>query len=261
MATEPPQRSVDAGRVLGRGFEALKANFLPFFGFALLLSGVPGFLNTWFTAAAAERLDAAVFASSSYWLTLGATLAGSFLGGALLQGVLTRSTILQLGGRPPDIAGSALLGLRLLLPIVGISICVGFLIVGGFILLVVPAIIVWCAFSVSVPALVEEQGGVFASMGRSRALTRGARLQIFLLGVLFWIFALVIGGVASVVTGVSVSATPGRIMPDPLIAGLGNGLAASLTNLIGTVVIAALYVELREVREGASTSDLAQVFG
>ena len=147
-----------------------------------------------------------------------------------------------------------------MLPIIGISICVAFVIGIGFICLIVPGIILWCVFSVSVPALVEERRGVFGSMGRSRELSRGARLQIFLLGVLFWVFSLVIGGVFSVVTGMAGFA-PGQIMPDPLIAGVGNGLATSLTNVISTVIIAALYVELREVKEGATTSDLAEVFG
>jgi len=261
MASEPPKRSIDAGRVLGRGFEALKANFLPFFAVALLLVGIPGFLNTYLTLSSFDPLDPVrTFGSSNYWLILVATMFGGFLGATLLQGVLTRSTILQLGGRDPDLGASAMLALRLVLPIIGISFCVGFLIIGGIILLIVPGVMVWCAFSVSVPALVEERRGVFASMARSRDLTRGARLQIFLLGVLFWIFSMVIGGVVSVVTGAT-GLYPGGMMADPLIAGLGNGLGTSLTSVISTVVIAALYVELREVKEGASTSDLAEVFG
>ena len=260
MATEPPKPNIDVGRVVSRGFTALKANFLPFFGFSLVLAGLPGFLQGYLSVFNVEALAAGSFSPLDYF---GAALLGAaatFLGFALLQGVLTRSTILTLGGREADPGGSALYALRLVLPIIGISICVGFLIVCGFILLIVPGIMVWCALSVAVPVLVEERQGVFDSISRSRDLTRGSRLQIFLLGVLFWVFSAVIGGVVSVVTGASMFPMPGAL-PNPLILGLGQGLAASLTNVISTVLLAALYVELREVKEGAATDRLADVFG
>ena len=107
MASEPPKRNVDVGRVIGRGFEALKANFLPFFGFALLLVGLPGFASTYIAASRINTLDPNLIFTSTYWLTVfGGGLIG-FLGTTLLQGVLTRSTILQLGGRDPDVPGSA----------------------------------------------------------------------------------------------------------------------------------------------------------
>jgi hypothetical protein len=261
MASEPPKPNIDLGRVIGRGFNVLKANFLPFFGFALLLAGLPGFFQV-YLAGGFGREDLLTGAISLPFY-LGALLLGtavSFLSLALLQGVLTRSTILALGGRESDPGGSAVHALRLVLPIIGISICVGLLIVCGFILLVVPGIMVWCALSVAIPVLVEERKDVFDSISRSRDLTRGSRLSIFLLGVLVWIISVVIGGVVSVLTGATMFPTAGA-MPNILILALGQGLAASLTNVINTVFIAALYVELREVKEGVATDLLADVFG
>jgi hypothetical protein len=259
MASEPPKPNIDIGRVIGRGFEALKANFLPFFGFALLLVGLPTFCQTYLAASRINTLDPALIFTSTYWLTVFGGAFVTFAGGILLQGVLTRSTILQLSGRAPDLPGSALLALRLVLPILGISICVGFLIVIGFICLIVPGIILWCVFSVSVPALVEERAGVFGSIGRSRELTRGSRLYIFLLGVLIWVFSLIIGGVLGAIgASAGYGLSPG--LPDPLYSGLAQGLAAALTQVISTVFIAALYVELREVKEGAGANQLAEVF-
>ena len=37
MATTAPVQKIDIGRVLGQGFEALRANFLPFFICAVVL--------------------------------------------------------------------------------------------------------------------------------------------------------------------------------------------------------------------------------
>jgi len=259
MASEPPKQNVEVGRVLGRGFEALKANFLPFFGFALVLVGAPAFIGQYLMLSNMRVLDPRFFISSAYWGSLAISTFGVFLGGSVLQGVLTRSTILQLSGRDPDIGGSAMLALRLLLPILGISLCVGIMIGVGFICLIVPGIMIWCAFSVSVPALVEERAGVFGSITRSRNLTRGARFQVFLLGALIWILSVVIGGVLGAIGGAAGFGT-GFIMPNPLYGGLSHGLASSLTQVMSTVFIASLYVELREVKEGARAGDLAEVF-
>src|SRR5690348_8346723 len=49
----------------------------------------------------------------------------------------------------------------------------------GFLLLVVPGIILLLVWSVAVPAAVVERTGVSASFGRSRALTRDRRWRIF----------------------------------------------------------------------------------
>jgi uncharacterized membrane protein len=262
-STPPPKTSVDAGKVIGRGFETLKANFLPFFALALLLVGLPGFVGQYLTLSGLSDvnvMDPSYLFTAAYWGPLAASFFGTFLGTALLQGMLTRSTILHLSGREPDLGASAMFALRLLLPIIGLSICVGFAITIGFICLIVPGIMIWCAFSVAVPALVEERGGVFDSIGRSRALTRGSRFQIFLLGALFWIFSVIISGVAGAITGVATFGST-SIVPNPLLAGAANGLAASLTAVISTVVIAALYVELREIKEGTGANELADVFG
>ena len=261
-STPPPQAKADAGRVIGRAFEALKANFLPFFGVALLLAGLPGFLIQYLAFSGFETMDPSFILSWSYWGPLLGTLLAMMLASALLQGVLVRSTILHLSGRDADIGASLLFGLRLLLPIVGVTICVGILVSLGLILLIVPGVMIYCALIVSIPALVEERRGVFGSMGRSRELTRGSRGQVFLLLVLFWIFSAVVSAVLGAVTGATmgISPTGQPIMPDPILAGAANAIASSLTTMIVAVVLAALYVELREVKEGATPSDLADVF-
>jgi len=49
-------------------------------------------------------------------------------------------------------------------------------------------------------------------------------------------------------------------MPNPILAGAAEAVASSLTAVIVAAVLAALYVELREVKEGATPNDLAEVF-
>ncbi|MBV9882768.1 MAG: hypothetical protein JO276_07155 [Sphingomonadaceae bacterium] len=260
MATEPPKPNIDVGRVVSRGFTALKANFLPFFGFALVLAGAPAFLQSWYTSSMQQDVLTGRFDPGSFFGALLLALFTTILGFALLQGAITRATIRQLGGRDSDPAGSAVHALKQLLPLIGIGICVGLMLVVGLIALIVPGIMVWCACAVAVPALVEERRGVFGSIQRSWDLTRGSRGQIFLIGLLFYVFQVVVGAIAGIFTGASMIQTGGAL-PDPLFLGIGNGLASSLTNTISAVLLATLYVELREVKEGASTELLADVFG
>ncbi len=261
MASAAPTKVIDIGRVISRGFSALGANFLPFFAFAVLLVGAPtGFMQYWVWS---QIQSAAAIDQAFMFAYLGGAMGAmllSLVGGTILQGVVVRSTVLFLSGREPDLATSVAVALRLLFPILAISIIVGVLIVLGLFALIVPGIIVYCAYIVSVPALIEERRGIFGSMQRSRDLTRGSRGLIFLLGIAFWVFGVVIGGVAELIGGGSSMQFDLAELPDPLRYGVSTGLGAALTSVIVAVSLAALYVELRTVKEGTTTDELAEVF-
>jgi len=240
MASAPPQETVDVGRVLGRGLTALRDNFLPFLAVSLWLAGLPAFAVQYWT-----RSDWAALGNLLIW----------FIANVLLQGVLVRSTVLHLSGRDADVGASALLAVRLLPLLLVLSVLLSLMIGIGLVLLIVPGLMIYCATIVAVPALIEERSGIFGSIGRSRALTRDSRWQIFGLAVLLWIFGTVVQNLAARIADLAATAPA-----DPLAAGVAIGIGTSLSTMIGAVVVAALYVELREVREGASTSELADVF-
>lgn len=274
MATAAPDKNIDLGRVLGRTSEAIKANFVAYLALAVLLIGVPTFITQYLTVTSMEAATAYIqsspervqpsdllaFFRPAFWGPIVGALLVTLLGYLLLQLMLTRSTILQLSGRDPDIGGSFALGLRLAVPAFILGLFVGVMMVIGFILLIVPGVMVWCAFVVVMPVLVQERVGIFMSMTRSRDLTRGSRWWIFLLGVLLWVFSIIISSATGVIGGIGT--TYDGVMPvqNPIISGLASGIGSAITGLITNVVIAALYVELREVKEGASTTELASVF-
>jgi uncharacterized protein UPF0259 len=261
MATRASGENIDIGRVIGQGFEALRGNFLPFAALALLLSGAPTFfVQYWAINEMLGVNDPDFFLTTGYW---GPVLAGwllSLVGGMVLQGMLVRSTILYLGGRQADLMQSIALALRLVVPILLVSLIVGLVTTLGLLLFVVPGVIAYCAFSVAIPALIEEQRGIFDSLRRSRDLTRGSRGRIFLLAILFWIFSIILGAVATLVTEGSAAFSLEATLPDPILSGAGAGIAAALSSLIVTVCLAALYVELRAVKEGATSDELVAIF-
>ena len=135
--------------------------------------------------------------------------------------------------------------------------CIG--IYAGLILLLVPGIILGVMWSVAAPAMVTERLGVMASLGRSRALTKGSRWRIFGLLTVGLIILLVPLLVTPLLTGA---------LTDPAVAAnAGFGISTIIQGLLGAVasmilitVLAAIYIELRTIKEGASTESLASIF-
>jgi hypothetical protein len=117
--------------------------------------------------------------------------------------------------------------------LVGIVAGIGILI--GFLLIIVPGLILITIWSVAAPVVVLERPGVFAALGRSRELVRGNGWQVF--GVIFVLFFLVI-----------ILSSAIQIGADS--AGTGAGIVARvilgiLTGPISGLAAAVLYFDLR----------------
>lgn len=239
---------IDIGQVVQRGFATIGRHAAPYLGLALLLGGLPTFLMYAFLLKGVEAGGSATFLVPSYAVS---SIVSMILG-YLLQAAIVRSSILDLSGRDPEIGASLVEALQLILPIVGVVILSGILVGIGFMLLIVPGIIVYIMLIVAVPALVEERQGVIASMKRSRALTAGSRGRIFLLLLLFLVVYFIVAAVIGIFIGVTAT--------NPIIYALGQALLAALVSLIVAAMLASLYVELRTVKEGATTEGLAEIF-
>jgi hypothetical protein len=129
--------------------------------------------------------------------------------------------------------------LRAVTPVLGQLILVGIVagvgIVVGFLLVIVPGLILITIWSVAAPVVVLERPGVFAALGRSRELVRGNGWQVF--GVIFILFFLIL----IVSSAVELAANS---------AGTGAGLVARvvigvLTGPLSALAQAVLYFELR----------------
>lgn len=252
MAYEAPVL-IDSGRVIGRGFGALGRNILPFLGAALLLTGLPTFFIQYASVSASVSGQEAGPESWLFW----ASMLAPWLLGALLQGILVRATVFDLAGQGADIVRSSATALGLFLPIFAISLLTGLGLVIGLILLVVPGVMFYIMMIVAVPALIEERAGIFGSMRRSYRLTKGNWLQIFVLVILYALLAAVILTILGLALGVR---NFGIGDNDPLMAAAASGLGSTATAMIGGAMIASLYIELRSVKEGATTDDLASIF-
>lgn len=244
---------IDSARVMRRGFRVFGENFVPFTVVALLLTGLPAAAAQYVTASAALRGDAVAFNSFFYW----GSLLVSWLFGSLLQGILVRATVLDLADAEMELGQCIVTALGLILPIFAISFLVFVGSMLGVFFLIVPGVMFYIAMIAAIPALIEERAGVFGSMKRSYRLTRGSWLQIFVLLVLFAIFAAIVWTIFSLAFGVG---NFGQSFNHPVMAAGAAGFGSTITAVVAGTMIASLYIELRSVREGATTNDLASIF-
>ena len=137
----------------------------------------------------------------------------------------------------------------------------------GFLLLIVPGIIVLIRFSAAMQVAAIEDMGVFGSFRRSVHLTRGSRWRIFLamLVAIVGIFGvelligIVFGGIAGV-TGALGGLGSGAITPAIGLVGVFLVLLLLAFTMYLACVYASHYVELRRIREGGVTARLGDVF-
>ena len=261
MATTP-SRSLDLGRVLSTGFSALGKNLLPFLGVSLVLAGLPGFMfSYWMVGVVTDAPPSVEYLIS--WQFWGPILGGAvawIISSALLQGTLIGATVRHLSGRPAHIGQSVTGALARVVPIVLLSLLVALVVGFGILLLIVPGIIFYLMYIVSVPVMMAEGRGITASMSRSAELTKGSRPMIFLLAI---VMGMVTSGVSAVSNAIFMRLTEvsGDAAMDRITLSIGTLVEQTIATAVGAVLIAALYAELRAIKDGVSTETIAEVFG
>jgi hypothetical protein len=206
-------------------------------------------------------LTRATLASGAFGANIGRSLIGGFIAGLfglILQGTIIYGAVGDLNGRPVSVTDSLRVGLRAFLPLLGLGILLGLAIGLGLILLIVPGVLLALAWCVAVPAYVVERPGIIASIQRSAELTRGSRLMIFVLFIVYLVASIVIGIVFGAAGGILSFASGGafslvsRVVIQPVIA-----VAQAMVGATGAAV---LYVDLRRVRDGVGPEGLSAIF-
>jgi hypothetical protein len=255
--TQTAGAQFDFGRVISRTSGLVGRNFAPFFVLSVIFAGLP--------YAVIQLIQAPLIygnPSAAGVVAVAATLV-SFLTSLLLQGTLTRASIDDLSGKPVSIGSALSAGIALLLPLFGLGLLVGLGIVGGLILLIVPGVYLALRWSVASPVLVAERTGITAAMGRSAVLTENHRWAIFGLFVVLLIFIMVVSLVIGILVGGGLSAFAGAGLqgeaPPILFVIIMTGVQ-SIISMIATVGVAAVYFELRQIKEGVGVAEIAKIF-
>jgi hypothetical protein len=245
-ASEQP--GIDIGRVLRLGLGVVGRRFLPMTALILVLDTAPqaAIRYQWLVD---SRSGLALFKSPYFWMWV----AAATILGTLIPATLIRISIRDLRGRDPDVAGSLVESLKLILPLVGIGILKGLAIGIGTIFLIVPGVIAYLALIVAVPAFIEERLGLIGSLQRSMDLTRGSRALIFVL-FLLWVLAFTVIPFALRVLFSAVA--DGALWAQVAQEELGGAVIV----LLSAPIVSALYIELHTAKEGPMADEVASVF-
>lgn len=266
-------RKMSIGRVFERAFATITHNPMVTLGLAFLFGAVPSLLSTYATNLMRADMARTQLSSGQQGLSsfgyemVGVMLFSSALAiliAALTQAVLTRATTAESESRRAGFAESVAAAFRVVFPLAALMILLVLAVMLGFILLIVPGVMLYVMWSVASPALVEEHSGVFGSFARSRELTKGARWKIFALLLIVLAVGLLLEAAAAraaiQLVGVDAMATAsaGKL---PLALTAVMLVVSTIKNVFWGTVQASTYVELRQWKEGGSTEQLAEVFG
>jgi uncharacterized membrane protein len=245
------------GRVFNNSFAAIGRNIGLYLGLALLFSGLPAIVLRLWSESTLSGIatgdpnavaDPSMMFRNSSVMIVGGLI--SFVLALLLQSALVRATIEDLNGKRPTFGDCIQIAIRYLLPTLGIGLLVALGAGLASIALLVPGIILWLGWSVAVPVLIQERLGVFGSMSRSRVLTKGSRWALFGLFLILIILAMVIQSVMMVIV----------VLLGGIVADVVAALVSTVLSMVLSVATAVSYVELRQVKEGTSVEELAEIF-
>jgi hypothetical protein len=243
----------EMGRVVSRAFGTMGRNLGLIIGLTLLVVALPNLLLRPLNPDPATITPGNVSASWLWLLT--SSLVAVFCNYILLA-ALTYTMVTDMDGSKPTFGKALGVGLRFMFPLLLLTIVSMSGIYFGLFLLAIPGLILAVMWSVAAPAMVSENLGVFASLGRSRALTKGSRWRIF--GLLAVAFVLTFLPLALVPL---LSGTFDTLVAEPLgPVAILQTLLSAFAMLILIAIDAAIYVELRAVKEGASSRSLASIF-
>jgi hypothetical protein len=253
---------LSVGRVFSRAASVITDNPLTVFGIALVFGALPSALINWLETGLRGSLTDEYSRLGYSAITLGSAIVSMILS-ALVQGALVRATLAHAESKRASFAESASTGLAAALPLVGLAVLMGIAVGIGFVLFVVPGVMLYLMWAVASPALVAERTGVFGAFGRSRELTKGARWKVLgveLVVVLaWWIISAVIGGMLLAMLGFKGMQQIGQ-HGWPVTWAIGTIIISTLVNALWSTVQTALYVELRAWKGGHSNEVLQDIF-
>jgi len=182
------------------------------------------------------------------------TTVGGFFAAYVGQGVITRGTyhVLRGEGFPLGLAASAALGR--LGPLLLLAIAITVLTMMGYMLLIIPGIMIQCALFVAVPVLMVEGGGVGQAVRRSFDLTAGYRLRIF------GLYLLVSLLVSFPATLLSMGLQFAFLETSPLAGQVVHMVIMGTAGMASAVAMVVTYYRLRDEVEGVGIDQLADVF-
>jgi hypothetical protein len=242
----------EIGRTLSTALAVYIRNLGPFTVVTALI-GIPYIAITLWSTSSVADLQAASQTGSLPPGFFGMIAVGAvilLLTNTLSQAAINYGTFQDLRGQRASFSDCLGRGFSMLPRVIGAAILASLGMAVGFMLLVIPGIILLLMWWVFVPAIVVEGVGVTESLSRSRALTSGHRWGIlgllFIVGLVQWLVGLLIGLIGAAL--------------GPLVAEILNLLVTLVFTAFASVLSGVGYYYLRAEKEGIVIEDIARVF-
>lgn len=247
------QRAFSVGGVISESMAILFKNLIPFMVVSFLVY-LP--LTLW------SFVQFDIFDQGSQWI-LFVTLALSALLSFFLIAALTYGVFQQMRGQPAPLGDCISAGFQRLFPVFGVALVTGLLTGLGYVLFIVPGVILMCMWWVAAPVAVVEGKGIGESMSRSAELTKGSRGAVF--GIVFLLGLL--SGVAVFVITLALPATHEAVIENGEIVINSNAFSIMVTQVVsaffsawGACAAAVGYHDLRATKENVDIQSIAAVF-
>jgi hypothetical protein len=254
--------SISVGRIFARASATLASNPFVVLAIALLCGALP---SNGLAHLIQPMIRPALLSGWSgvlvfYVVNVGL---GTFLG-VVSQAAMTRTVVAAAEGEGATLGKALWSGLSMIVPLFGLALLIALSVAAGTLLLVVPGVCLLVIWSVAASVLIEDDLGIIDALYRSAYLTKGARVRI--LGIELVLFALGLVATALITT---ISMT---ILRQLVAASHFGAVGRALSYMMPALVIhtllyafvpavkAALYLELREWKDGPVTATLAEVF-
>ncbi|TPN80776.1 hypothetical protein FJ987_19350 [Mesorhizobium sp. CU2] len=273
------------GRAFSNTFSVIGRSFGPLVVIVGLFSTLPALLYNIWSLTQVARMSGGGGATGLDQSAMAGFGAISLIAGLVLmmlaflaQAALVRATIEDLNGKRPSVGDCIQIALSSFFPTLGIGLVIilalvlaamvlGVMamvipVIGGLIaiLALIPMAMWLISISVAVPVLVQERPGVFASISRSRALTKGSRWRVFGLFLIIGIAAMVLQMGFTLLFQLAVVSSGGLTATGIIAGAVGSSLLSTIFSAVISVAIAVTYVELRQVKEGTGVEELAEIF-
>ncbi len=231
------------GRVLSNSFGAIGGAPLAFLAASFVVNAPPSLAQPLF-AGGVDRL----------WLPLGGIGLAWIVLWPFLQLFMVSLALDTLAGRATDPRAAMALAGRRLLPALAIILLSGLGIGVGFLMLVIPGIILLLNWFVVLPVLAGEGRGIFDCFARSNELMRGMRWRLLLLLIIVLVLWTLFAGLGQVLGLALGGDNPGWI------SAVIEAIVGTLTGTLQAAGGAAVYHEVRTAKEGMGSHDLEAVF-
>lgn len=230
------------GFVLNRSFEVIISHPLAFFGLTAIATLPTIFLML---------ISPPTLAGPNVAVILIPVAIGGFFSLAI-QGAIAFGVYDALRGEDVSIVDCLVTGFSRILSIFLASLAAGLCLGIGLMLLIIPGLIILTMIFVAIPACTVEKMGPIECLNRSAELTKGNRLKVLGLIVIYTLMTMIIDFLSGFITE-TVSASP-------MAAFYINQIVSILPTTFYSVMVGVAYFDLRSNLEGVDVGSLANVF-